>query len=113
MNSKGQAMNILPLVKNRRNYQQWVCEEHCQVAQNQRLLEDYQKFLENLVMQKLRTFPEFLRRCFLEHSVDKLGHAVHCYLEQNPCQSLFCTVEMLSSHFPNVRNIKLLGNCKI
>lgn len=109
MNVKGQVMNVLPLIPGRAK-KSWLCDEVCKIYDSY-LIKRYQKFLEVVNTYTLRNVSRFLKRLkkfTLNISNIKLGHTHSCYTDPTLCNGMFLPVQLLSSHFPKIRNIRRL-----
>lgn len=108
INSGGQAVNILPLLKNSHGKKQWVCSKYCRPNFDLSIYKSYMNFLQRLKDKKLKNFSFFLKLIFLNHQSCKLGHYSNCYKSKSSCNIFFISIELLSPHFPSVRYIKRL-----
>lgn len=85
-----------------------MCSSLCKV--NDRLLIDrYQQFLEAVNTCTLKNVPKFIQNfceCTVKSSNDKLGHAHSCYIDLNLCKAMSVPMQLLSPHFPKVKNIR-------
>lgn len=49
-----------------------------------------------------------INKCTVKTSNAKLGHTHNCYIDLTLCKVMSLSIQVLSPHFPNVRNIKRL-----
>ncbi|XP_066589551.1 reticulocyte-binding protein homolog 1-like [Prorops nasuta] len=98
INIDGKAMNILPLIginEKNKNKKIWECS-------SLRKIRDLKMF--NI----LKGFYQDLLNYEYQEQGGKLGHPHICYIDYNNCKSKFLIIEILSSHFIEIRYIKRL-----
>lgn len=106
MNVKGQAMNMLSLMEVAQTKKFWSCDNLCEI--DPFLIDRYEKFLQAISTCILKNIPKLLQKiheCTVKNS-NKKGHPHSCYIDVTFCQAMFISVQLLSPHFPKVRNIK-------
>ena len=114
LNTRGQIVNALPLIEARAK-KSWSCSILCKVK-NPFLIDRYQKFLQAINKCTLKNVPELMQKIY-ECTVTifdkklgnaKKGHAHSCYIDLNLCKAMSIPMQLLSPHFPKVRNIRRL-----
>jgi len=115
MNVKGQTVNVLPLILARheqnliRAKKTCLCNSLCKI--NPLLIDRYQKFLEVINTCTVKNVPKLIQKvfeCTVKISNEKLGHPNSCYIDLNLCEAMSLSMQLLASHFPNVRYIRRL-----
>lgn len=109
MNAQGQVVNVLSLIPGRAK-KSWLCDKFCKIY-DPCLIKRYQTFLEVVnicILKKVPKWVERLKECTLNISDIKLGHTHSCYINPTLCNGMLFPIQILSPHFPKVRNIKRL-----
>jgi len=107
MNEKGQVINILPLIEPTKKT--WICSVSCKI--DPFIIDRYQKFLKAISTCTLKKIPQLLPKiykCTVKNTNYKLDHTHACYVDTNICKVMSFSIQLLSPHFPRVRNIKRL-----
>lgn len=100
---------MLPLITAQAK-KSWSCNFLCKID-DPVLIGRYQKFLETInecTIKKIPKIIENIHNCTVKTSNMKLGHAHSCYIDSTLCKAMFLPIQLLSPHFPKVRNIKRL-----